>query len=250
VLHELELLREQARLIDDSGGACAAADAAVAAALDAATAVAAELTASRARIADGVAAAVGERIAGLGMADSRFAIDVAPAPLGEHGADRVRLLLAPSDRHEPAPVADVASGGELSRIALALHVATGAVDAPTVLFDEIDAGIGGLTAHAIADTLAELARTTQVLCITHLAQVAAVATSHVRIDKQAGRTTLRALEGDEVVDELCRMLGGTTGDEVVRTHARNLREGRFVRGAVASAPPGEAVADEPLTLDC
>ena len=165
----------------------------------------------------------------LGMADSVFRIEVTESELAKSGSDRIQLMLAPSARLQPRPVSDVASGGELSRIALALHVARGDSEAPTMIFDEIDAGIGGHTAHAIASMLKRLASHAQVICITHLPQVAARADAHVVIEKSAGTTTLHNLHGeDAIIGELCRMLGADVSDEAARTHAMELRGPRFI----------------------
>ncbi len=237
VLLAWEHAREQVALVDDSTGAVEAARTASAAALKTATAVAERLTASRRALADQLAADVRDSLDELGMGGSVFRVAVAEAALTAHGADKVELLLAPADGIEPRPVAQVASGGELSRIALALLVATTSTDEAggvgTILFDEIDAGIGGHTAHAVASMLRRLADRRQVLCITHLPQVAARADAHVVIEKAdhgAGvRTTLSSVRGeDAVLDELVRMLGADATDDAAREHARQLRGPRFL----------------------
>jgi DNA repair protein RecN (Recombination protein N) len=228
--------REQVELLDDVSGALQVARTVAERAEAAAVAVAERLTASRCALADQLAGDVRESLDELGMAGSVFRVAVEEAPLASHGADKVELLLAPADGIEPRPVAQVASGGELSRIALALLVATtGAADGAgvgTILFDEIDAGIGGHTAHAVATMLRRLADHRQVLCITHLPQVAARADSHVVIEKaetSAGaRTTLHRLRGEEAVEaELVRMLGADADDTAAREHVRQLRGPRF-----------------------
>lgn len=224
VLARWQQLREQVTLIDGSAITVAAAEQVLCDRERAANDHAARLTASRCRIADQIAADVADALAQLGMADSVFRVQVDESPLSRSGADRVEMLLAPSAQLEPRPVTQVASGGELSRIALALHVATGAGEAPTMIFDEIDAGIGGKTAHAIASMLRRLSEHAQVICITHLPQVAARATTNVTITKLDGLTELHRLDGeDDVVDELCRMLGSDSSDESARSHARSLR---------------------------
>ncbi|MBC7459777.1 MAG: DNA repair protein RecN, partial [Thermoleophilia bacterium] len=179
--------------------------------------------------------------------------------LGLHGGDRIAFLLAPSEGIEPRPVAQVASGGELSRIALALLVATSTsadgAGAGTILFDEIDAGIGGHTAHAVATLLRRLADQRQVLCITHLPQVAARADAHVVIEKhQTGaevRTTLRALPDEAaVVDELVRMLGADSADDAARDVVRQLRGPRFDiagSGAQVATPDVRSKARKPAS---
>jgi DNA repair protein RecN (Recombination protein N) len=131
-----------------------------------------------------------------------------------------------------APLREIASGGELSRVMLALLGVAHAEDAegtaaqaPLLVFDEIDAGVGGHTATAVGRHLRDLARGRQVLCITHLPQVAALATSHFTIAKAAGTpatTAVTALESDAVVGELVRMLGAAEGDRAASQHARQL----------------------------
>jgi DNA repair protein RecN (Recombination protein N) len=241
VLAAWESTREQVTMLDDTSGALDAARAAADAALAAATKVAERLTASRCALADQLAADVKTSLDELGMAGSVFRVAVEEASLGSTGADKVQLLLAPAEGIEPRPVAQVASGGELSRIALALLIATTSEDGVgTILFDEIDAGIGGHTAHAVASMLRRLADRRQVLCITHLPQVAARADAHVVIEKaDAGagvRTTLTAVRGeDAVLDELVRMLGADASDDAAREHARQLRGPRFDLAAPRAA---------------
>jgi len=232
VLATWEQLREQVMAIDDSGAALTRTSAAVRATEAAAATVAERLTASRCALADQLAADVHDSLIELGMSGSVFRVGVADAALSATGADKIEFLLAPADGIEPRPVAQVASGGELSRIALALLIATGADGVGTILFDEIDAGIGGHTAHAVASLLRRLADGRQVICITHLPQVAARADAHVVIEKHetsAGvRTELTARAGeDAVLDELTRMLGADVDDVAAREHARQLRGPRF-----------------------
>jgi DNA repair protein RecN (Recombination protein N) len=198
-----------------------------AAAAEHARACAADLTAARTVAAPAFARAVEAELADLGMAEARFGVQIGPADLGPRGADRVVLELAANPGLPAGPVADTASGGELSRIALAIRVAARARSGPGVLLlDEVDAGIGGRTARAVAGKLQQLARDAQVLVITHLPQIASVADAHFRVEKLAGDPTATAivrLNGGEVVDELARMLGGEEGDEAVRRHAEALR---------------------------
>lgn len=247
VLAAWEHTRAQVELLDDSSGALARAGAAHTAALATATAAAEQLTASRCALADELAANVAQLLDELGMKGSVFRVAVEEAPISSNGADRVTLLLAPAAGIEPRPVAQVASGGELSRIALALLVATLGGDSDnegrgvgTILFDEIDAGIGGHTAHAVASMLRRLADRRQVLCITHLPQVAARADASVVISKSAGdavRTTLTALHDEhEVQAELVRMLGADPDDAAANEHARQLRGPRFFEPAGGEHP--------------
>ena len=124
------------------------------------------------------------------------------------------------------PLAKVASGGELSRVMLALHVVLGdADDVPTLIFDEIDSGVGGAVANALAEVLARLARTHQVIVVTHLAQVASKAERHYVVSKTEAdglaRTTLQAVEGEGRIAEIARMLSGTSTEASI-THAKEL----------------------------
>jgi len=210
----------------DAGGldAVRAAEAAAqAAAVDAAAA----LTKVRATLGPKLAKAVQGHLADLGMADAAVEIELAERDLGVSGADEVRILLAPNPGLKPAPIADAASGGELSRVALALRVAAHDRDAvPTLVFDEVDAGVGGATAVAVGQKLRELAGSTQVIVITHLAQIAALADRHYRVLKVAGdptETTIEVLDDPGVDAELARMLGGDASATEALELARKLR---------------------------
>jgi DNA repair protein RecN (Recombination protein N) len=148
------------------------------------------------------------------------------AEIGPAGAERVEFLLAPNPGVPAAPIRDAASGGELSRVMLALMTIAGAGESRTLVFDEVDAGVGGQTARAVGERLRALGEGRQVLCITHLPQIAALASAHFRIEKSAetdtALTTVEALEGDGVVAELCRMLGAEASDTAARRHAEEL----------------------------
>ena len=191
-------------------------------------AVAKRISKSRHSVAPKLAVAVRDRLAQLALADASFEIEIAtdPADLRGGGCDRVEFLIAPNPGVAAAPLRETASGGELSRVMLALLTASGAGGDQTFVFDEIDAGIGGHTARAVGEELRALGAGRQVICITHLPQVAAAATRHFQIDKQTvGGTTVtevRRLGEDAVVDELCRMLGAADGDAGARRHAREL----------------------------
>ena len=142
------------------------------------------------------------------------------------GAEQVEFLIAPNPGVPAAPVRDSASGGELSRVMLALMSVASTGGPATLVFDEVDAGVGGQTARAVGDRLRALAEGRQVLCITHLPQIASLATRHFRIEKEAGgelaRTTVERLEDGLVLDELCRMLGADAKDAGARKHAEEL----------------------------
>jgi DNA repair protein RecN (Recombination protein N) len=192
-----------------------------------------ELRARRLRAAPELAAAVRARLSELAMADARFEVEVRALEggCGPRGADTVELMIAANPGVPAAPLREIASGGELSRVMLALlSVAHGRAsaggDGPLLVFDEIDAGIGGHTARAVGEHLRELAAGRQVLCITHLPQVAALAARHFTIAKDGrtvpATTTVTALRGDAIVGELVRMLGAVDGDRAARQHARQL----------------------------
>ncbi len=195
---------------------------------------AAELSELRRGAARRLEAAMVERLAELAMADARFAVGIEAREPGPRGADVVEFTLAANAGLPPGPLREVASGGELSRVMLALlGVAHGqapeagdAAARPLLVFDEIDAGIGGRTARAVGTQLQALAAGRQILCITHLPQVAALGARHFTIAKegamQTARTTVRTIEGDGVVGELVRMLGAGEGDRAASQHARQL----------------------------
>jgi len=168
----------------------------------------AELGAARRAAAPAFAEAVGGELAGIGLGDGEFRADVREAEPGPSGADEVAFLVRPNAGLPFAPVAQTASGGELSRIALAIAAVGGG---ETMVFDEIDAGIGGQTAHAVGETLRRLAARAQVVMITHLPQIASLADRHFRVEKIPGdptRTKIEALGEADRREELQRMLGG------------------------------------------
>ncbi len=167
-----------------------------------------ELRASRARAAEPFANAVACELAGIGLGEGEFRVELGARDPGPAGADDVAFLIRPNTGLPFGPVADTASGGELSRIALAIAAVAGG---ETMVFDEIDAGIGGTTAHAVAETLRRLAERAQVITITHLPQIATVADRHLAVEKVPGdptHTRIRLLAEDERREELERMLGG------------------------------------------
>ncbi len=193
--------------------------------------LAAQLSAGRRAAAQGFAAEVGAELAGLAMksATVSFSIDSHPDEPGADGVDEVGLLLAPHPGAPPRPVHKGASGGELSRVMLAIEVVfAGADPVPVMVFDEVDAGVGGQAAGEIGRRLARLARDHQVVVVTHLAQVAAFADTHVVVDKSpdtaAGvtATDIRAVTGEDRVRELARMLSGLGDSETGQAHAREL----------------------------
>jgi DNA repair protein RecN (Recombination protein N) len=161
------------------------------------------------------AAAVAEELRGMGVGDA-FAVDLTQREPGPTGTDEVAFLIQPNPGVSPAPLHETASGGELSRIALAIAAVAGG---PTMVFDEIDAGIGGQTAHAVGRTLRRLAERSQVVTITHLPQIASLADRHFRVEKVPGDPTvtrIHELPDEERREELERMLGGKEFLSIVR----------------------------------
>jgi DNA repair protein RecN (Recombination protein N) len=215
--------------------------------------LAAEVTAGRRAAADGFAAEVARELAGLAMKSAQvsFAVDSHPDEPGPDGVDEVALLLSPHPGAPPRPVHKGASGGELSRVMLAIEVVfAGADPVPVMVFDEVDAGVGGQAAGEIGRRLARLARDHQVVVVTHLAQVAAFADTHLVVDKspdaQAGvtATDIRSVEGEDRVRELARMLSGLADSGTGKAHARELlavaaeaRSGAEGAGSAGSGPP-------------
>jgi DNA repair protein RecN (Recombination protein N) len=184
------------------------------------------LRSARSKQAPRLADAVRSRLAELAMADAEFAVELLDTEPGPRGADSVQFTIAANRGVPPAPLRDVASGGELSRVMLALLGAASAGGDAALVFDEIDAGIGGHTARAVGEQLKGLADGRQVVCITHLPQVASLAARHFTIVKDAGSDPARAivtrLKDADVVEELARMLGAEEGDRGARRHAREL----------------------------
>jgi DNA repair protein RecN (Recombination protein N) len=178
------------------------------------------LSAARRGAAKGFGEAVAAELQGLGMGDGEFQAEVSEREHGASGRDAVAFLIRPNQGLPLAPVAETASGGELSRVALALRaVAPAGAGEPTIVFDEIDAGIGGRTAHAVAEALGRLTERAQVLTITHLPQIASAAETHFRVEKVPGdptHTRIERLAESARREEVERMLGGAEFIEAVR----------------------------------
>ena len=173
-----------------------------------------------------LARAVRARLDELAMKGAAFEVSLEPRAPGPAGADSVEFLIAPNPGVPAGPLRETASGGELSRVMLALMGVAAAGGGATLVFDEVDAGIGGQTARAVGDQLRDLAADRQVICITHLPQVASLAARHFAIAKDTSRTpaqtTVSELRDDEVVRELVRMLGADDVDGPARRHAEEL----------------------------
>jgi DNA repair protein RecN (Recombination protein N) len=189
--------------------------------------LAAKLSRARATAAPKLAERVLDELSQLAMDGAEFAVELEPRDeLGPAGAERVELVIAPNPGVPAMPLRDTASGGETSRAMLALLTAAGAAGDSTLVFDEVDAGIGGQTARAVGERLRALAEGRQIVCITHLPQIASLARRHFRIEKSAegelARTSVEALQETDVVAELCRMLGADTTDAGARRHAEEL----------------------------
>jgi DNA repair protein RecN (Recombination protein N) len=219
---ELDALTGRDARLAELSAACAGAEAA-------AVAAAAALTQSRRKAARRLEKEVGAALAELGMGSARLTVVIEPRALGPTGADRIELMLASNKGEDTRPLTKVASGGELSRIMLALKLgllSSGrAEDVATYVFDEVDAGIGGATAQVVGSQIRAVADHRQVLCVTHLPQIAAFADQHFHVEKTelGGRTEthVRRLSAAARKDELARMLGGHATSKA-KAHAAEL----------------------------
>lgn len=186
--------------------------------------VGSRLTAAREKAAHSLSEKASKEIRGLGMPAARFKVELnlleRPGP---DGLEEVQLLFSANPGMPEAALERAASGGELSRVMLALALLTGS-EADTVVFDEVDAGVGGEAAWQVADRLAKLAQKRQVLVVTHLAQIAAKATTHYRVVKNKGSVAIEAITDEERIRELARMLSGSYSDAALG-HARELLAG-------------------------
>lgn len=195
-----------------------------------AQALAKTITELRTQAASELAKAVTAELSALAMTGASLEVSVSQAAeLGSYGADQVAMLLSAYPGAEPRALGKGASGGELSRIMLAIEVVLAKSElAPTFIFDEVDAGVGGSAATEVGKRLATLAQNAQVIVVTHLPQVAAFATRHLRVLKsvsdQYTSTDVVRLEGEAVVEELARMLSGLSESESGKTHAKELLE--------------------------
>ncbi len=197
-----------------------------------------ELTARRREAAVRLSAAMTGQLHDLAMKNALFLPDLTPLDEpGPTGLDRVEFLFAPNPGEPPRPLARIASGGELSRLMLALKQLHPESDVPTLIFDEVDTGIGGAVSALVGEKLRKVAGGQQVLCITHLPQVAVYAEHHFRVRKkvEGGRssTTVVPLDDAARIEELARMLGGITITETTRNHAREMIENVTSKGRAA-----------------
>ena len=202
------------------------------------------LSSLRAQASERVGSAVDDVLPDLGMPDGRFHAALVPLrEIGPDGAEAVEFRVSLNVGHEERPLARVASGGELSRVMLALKTILARLDrVPTLIFDEVDAGIGGRVGLQVGETMRRVATYHQVFAITHLPQIAARAHHHILVSKGArgGVTTadVAVLDGDLRITELARMLGGDPESEVSRAHARELLD--TAAALAADAPPALA----------
>ncbi len=186
------------------------------------------LTQSRRTLANGLSRAVMEQLGDLGMAKTRFEIRIEPEPKpGATGADRVEFLISPNPGEPLKPMSAIASGGELSRIMLALKAISmdaGGVD--SMVFDEIDTGVSGRMAQVVGEKMCRIARSHQVLCVTHLPQIAALGDVHFVVEKQTDgertQTSVHRLDDEGRVRELSRLVGGAEDSESSLSHARHM----------------------------
>ena len=195
-----------------------------------------ELTKKRGAAARDLEKKVEAELGHLGMKKTVFSVKITQEPggdtldgrkLGPRGADRVEFLISPNPGEEPKPLAKTASGGELSRIMLALKtILIEGDEIPTLVFDEVDAGIGGAVAEEVGKKLKRIAAKHQVFCITHLPQIASMASSHYGVAKSVKKdrtsTEVRLLDAQERVDEIARMLGGKTITDATIKHAEEM----------------------------
>ncbi len=180
------------------------------------------LTDSRREAASRIVAQSLGHLADLGLERAQLEVEITGGEPGSSGVDKVSLTFSSDDHLEPGPISSVASGGELSRLVLAVRLATRSPGAETLVFDEVDAGVGGVTALAMGRKLAELAADSQVLCVTHLPQVAAFADTHYVVERSEGTARVRQVSGEERLQEISRMLAGLPDSQAGQDAAAEL----------------------------
>ena len=227
VLAYAEESRQRLALLTDAEASLESAGAELAEATAASSALAAELHKARKAAAPKLAKQVCARLDELAMVGASFAVELSQRDDGPTGGDGVDFMIATNPGVPAGPLREIASGGELSRVMLALLGVANDGSATTLVFDEIDAGVGGKTARVVGERLRSLASDRQVLCITHLPQIASLADRHFSIEKDSATdpvlTTVTELREPEVVGELVRMLGADEDDSAALRHARELR---------------------------
>jgi DNA repair protein RecN (Recombination protein N) len=227
VLEHAERCRAEIERLENAEEVAAGLEGRIAVATERRAELAKQLTAARRKAGKRLTGRVGEELAALAMDGASLDVSLEPHPdgFGGYGAERVELQISTNAGMPMSPLRDAASGGELSRVMLAL-TGLGAAEERTLVFDEIDAGIGGTTARAVGERLRALGEARQVVCITHLPQVASLASANFSIAKrlagEATEATVSRVEGDELVGEICRMLGADVSDEAAARHAREL----------------------------
>ncbi len=227
VLEYAEVSRARLALLTDAEASIDAAAGELAAASEDASELASRLHKARSAAAPKLAKQVCERLDELAMVGASFAVELTLRDSGPTGADAAEFMIATNPGVPAGPLREIASGGELSRVMLALLGVANDGATTTLVFDEIDAGVGGKTARAVGERLRGLAADRQVLCITHLPQIASLAERHFSIEKDSATdpvlTTVTELREPEVVGELVRMLGAEEDDSAALRHARELR---------------------------
>ena len=228
VLDHAKRCREEIARLENAEGRGAEAEAALVEAERRHEELGERLSKGRAKAADPLEKKVAKELESLAMPGATLQVVLEPHPdgFGASGRETVELRVAPNPGIDPAPLRDAASGGELSRVMLALSGLGEGAGAGTLVFDEIDAGVGGNTARVVGERLRALGEGRQVVCITHLPQVASLAETHFRLEKDVGgeraTATVQRLDGEGVVEEIRRMLGGERSDEAATRHAREL----------------------------
>ncbi len=228
VLAHAERCRVEICRLEGSDERAAEAEAALGAAERRREALGARLSKGRAKAAGPLEKEVAKELERLAMPGATLEVVLEPHPegFGVGGRETVELRVAPNPGIHPAPLRDAASGGELSRVMLALSGLSKGAAAGTLVFDEIDAGVGGNTARIVGERLRALGEGRQVICITHLPQVASLAATHFRLEKdiagERATATVQRLDGEGVVEEIRRLLGGERSDEAATRHAREL----------------------------
>lgn len=217
-----EEAQERSAEITDLLGRSGEIAAEVAAARDRVEATGRKLSAARRQVGAVLAEAAGEHLRDLAMADPRLEFRIETVASGSTGCDRVELWFSSDSRLEMAPIGSGASGGELSRLVLAVRLAARGANTQTLVFDEVDTGVGGSTALAMGRKLSELAETCQVLCVTHLPQVAAFANNHIVVNRSGGSASIAILDDEGRIAELARMLAGIPDSVASREAATEL----------------------------